>query len=101
MSDKRPPKGDNPYRKPPDGHPTETEKWPDGGPKEPPISELADFTLPPDPELTGRVKRSLNRHILMGDSLEFSLEIFQKTIWEYTKSAFEALPLPRRGNRSE
>ncbi|PID78777.1 hypothetical protein CSB20_13430 [bacterium DOLZORAL124_64_63] len=59
---------------------------------EPPIEELADFGLPQDPEFSGRVQRSLNRHLLVGDALEFSLDIFQKTLWEYLKTAVEAWP---------
>ncbi len=59
---------------------------------EPPIEELADFGLPQDPEFSGRVRRSLNRHLLMSDALEFSLDIFQKTLWEYLKTAVEAWP---------
>ncbi|MCP4291135.1 MAG: hypothetical protein GY780_04805 [bacterium] len=59
---------------------------------EKPIAELKDFTLSDDQELPGRVNRSLNRHLLVGDSLHFSLDIFQKIIWEYTKNLVEIWP---------
>ncbi len=60
--------------------------------KELPIEELQDFALENDPEFPARVKRSLNRHLLVGDSLEFSLDVFQKTMWEYLKTIVEILP---------
>ena len=60
---------------------------------EDPIEELKGFVLNDDPEFKNRVNRSLNRHLLLGDSLEFSLNIFQKTIWEYLKTMVETLPL--------
>lgn len=61
-----------------------------------PIEELKDFVLDEDPEFTGRVNRSLNRHLLVGDSLEFSLDIFQKTMWEYLKSMVEIWPASQK-----
>jgi len=64
----------------------------DGDKKQPPIEELKDLIVDEDPEFSGRVNRSLNRHLLVGDSLEFSLEIFQKTMWEYLKTMVEYLP---------
>ncbi len=60
--------------------------------KELPIEELKDFVLETDSEFPGRVKRSLNRHLLVGHSLEFSLSVFQKTMWEYLKTMVEAWP---------
>ncbi len=66
--------------------------------KEPPIKELNDFTLEDNPGFTDRVNRSLNRHLLAGDSLEFSLEIFQKTMWEYLKTMVEHLPSNKKDN---
>lgn len=68
--------------------------------KAPPIEELQDFVLDEDPEFSGRVKRSLNRHMLVGDSLEFSLGVFQKTMWEYLKTVVELLPT-KKGNKPE
>jgi len=69
----------------------------DNTPEEPPVEELAEFGLPADPGFSGRVERSLNRHLLVGDSLEFSLDIFQKTVWEYLKTAVEAWPARKQG----
>jgi len=63
-----------------------------GEEKERPIEELKDFVLDNDPDFTDRVNRSLNRHLLVGYSLEFSLDIFQKTMWEYLKTMVEILP---------
>ncbi len=65
-----------------------------------PIEELAELTIEEDPEFSGRVKRGLNRTLLMGDTLEFSLDIFQKTLWEYLKSAFEIWP-SSKGDKTE
>lgn len=60
--------------------------------KELPIKELQDFVVDEDPAFPDRVKRSLNRHLLVGDSLEFSLDVFQKTMWEYLKTVVEIWP---------
>ncbi len=72
----------------------------DGSERIPPIEELQDFALEEDPEFPGRIRRSLNRHLLMGDSLEFSLNIFQKTVWEYLKNVVEIWPA-RKGDKTE
>ncbi len=68
--------------------------------KELPIEELQDFVMDEDPAFPGRVKRSLNRHLLVGDSLEFSLDVFQKTMWEYLKSVVEVWP-SKKGDKPE
>lgn len=60
--------------------------------KELPIEELKDFELEEDPTFPNRVRNSLNRHLLVGDSLEFSLDVFQKTMWEYLKTIVEVWP---------
>ncbi len=65
-----------------------------------PIVELKDFALEGDPEFPQRVKRSLDRHVLVGDSLEFSLDMFQKTMWEYVRTIIEQWP-PAKGAKSE
>jgi hypothetical protein len=57
-----------------------------------PIAELKDHTLDPHPDLKGRVKRSINRRSLAADSLEFSVNVMLKTIWEYVQTALESLP---------
>ncbi len=65
-----------------------------------PIDELQNLTLEDDPEFPQRVRKSLNRHILMGDSLEFSMDMFQKTMWEYVKTIVEIWP-PPKGEKPE
>lgn len=71
-----------------------------GEDKAPPVEELAELTMAADPQFPGRVKRGLNRTLLVGDSLEFSLDVFQKTLWEYLKSAFEIWP-SSKGDKPE
>ena len=57
-----------------------------------PIEELKDHTLDPHPDLGGRVKRSINRRSLAADSLEFSVNVMLKTVWEYVQTVLESLP---------
>lgn len=57
-----------------------------------PIQELKDHTLDPHPDLKGRVRRSINRRSLAADSLEFSVNVMLKTVWEYVQTALESLP---------
>lgn len=66
----------------------------------PEVEELKELLQEGDPEFTKLVKNGLNRSLLVGDSLEFSLDVFQKTLWEYLKSAFEMWP-SKQDDKSE
>ena len=64
------------------------------GPDEPadvPVLELAAFGLDPDPELPGRVQRSIQRRMFAADSLEFSVTAMVATFWDYLCALMEAL----------
>ena len=58
-----------------------------------PIGELGAFLVDPSPELTGRVARSINRHTLASDSVDFSVLIMLQTFWEFLKGVFEVIPV--------
>ncbi len=62
-----------------------------------PIKELAEFSIKHDPTLPGRVRRSIERRELLGDSLEFSMSMTLATFWEYLKFAVESIG-ESRGN---
>lgn len=57
----------------------------------PPVSELRDLALDPDPELPGRVRRSIQRRIFAADSLDFSLTMMFATFWDYLRTLMEAV----------
>ncbi len=66
-----------------------------------PIQELKDHTLDVHPDLGGRVHRSINRRSLAADSLEFSVNMMLKTVWEYVQTVLESLPgVNNRGDES-
>lgn len=56
-----------------------------------PVRELADFGLDPDPELPGRVQRSIQRRIFAADSLDFSLTVMLSTFWDYLRALMETV----------
>lgn len=56
-----------------------------------PLRELAEFDLEPDPELPGRVQRSIQRRIFAADSLDFSLTVMLATFWDYLRALMEAV----------
>lgn len=58
----------------------------------PPIEELKDHNVAPNPDLGGRVQRSINRRSLAADSLDLSLNMFPRTVWAYLQTLIEALP---------
>lgn len=57
-----------------------------------PIEELKDHTVDLNPDLGGRVHRSINRRSLAADSLDLSVNMFLRTVWTYTQAMFESLP---------
>lgn len=57
-----------------------------------PIEELREHNLEVHPDLEGRVRRSINRRSLAADSLELSLNMMLKTVWEYVQTLLESLP---------
>ena len=57
-----------------------------------PIAELKDHTVAPHPDLGDRVRRSINLHSLAADSLDLSLNVLPRTVWEYLRSLLESLP---------
>ena len=57
-----------------------------------PIEELSEHNLEAHPDLEGRVRRSINRRSLVADSLELSLPMMLKTVWEYVQTLLESLP---------
>ena len=62
-----------------------------GNNDEGPIQELKSFTIPPSPDLTGRIRRDINRRTLAANGLEFSLTVMLQTFWEHLYSqAFRA-----------
>ncbi len=56
-----------------------------------PVDELADFIDPADGELTGRVQRSINRRLLVADSLDLGLGGMLAAAWHYLLSVLEAI----------
>lgn len=56
-----------------------------------PVSELATFDLEPDPDLPGRVQRSIQRRRMASDSLDFSLAVMMMTFWDYLRALMEAV----------
>ena len=48
--------------------------------------------MDPSPELSGRVMRSINRHTLAADSLEFSMTILLQSFWEFCKGLVDLFP---------
>ncbi|MCK9997168.1 MAG: hypothetical protein KAH56_12915 [Candidatus Krumholzibacteria bacterium] len=66
-----------------------------------PIKELRDHTVEPNPELGGRVRRSINRRSLVADSLDFSINIMLKTVWEYVQTLIESLPGSKSHDKEE
>lgn len=60
-------------------------------PEDAPVRELADFTLDPDPELPGRVQRSIQRRIFAADVLDFSVTAMVATFWDYLGALMEAV----------
>lgn len=56
-----------------------------------PVRELADFDLDPDPELPGRVQRSIQRRIFAADSLDFSFTVMLTTFWDYLRALMESV----------
>ena len=67
----------------------------------PPIEQLQNHAVEPDPDLTGRVRRSINRHLLAADSVEFSLSVLMKTAWSYLEALLEAWPLGSKERTKE
>ena len=57
-----------------------------------PIDELKTFSVPPDPELQGRIRRDINRRTLASNSLEFSLTVMLQTFWEHLFALIDAWP---------
>jgi hypothetical protein len=57
-----------------------------------PIAEIRDLSVDPHPDLEGRVIRDINRRTLVGDSLDFSLNVMVKTFWEHLQSLIDAWP---------
>ena len=66
-----------------------------------PIEELRGHTVEPHPDLGGRVRRSINRRSLVADSLDFSLNIMLKTVWEYIRTLLELLPGSKSHDKKE
>ncbi len=62
-----------------------------------PISELADFANPADEVLPGRVKRSINRHLLVADSLDLNLGAMLATAWHFIEIILEVCN-PKKSN---
>ena len=56
-----------------------------------PVVELRDLALDPDPELPGRVHRSIQRRVFAADTLDFSLTMMFSTFWEYLRVMMESV----------
>ena len=61
-------------------------------PDVPPITDLGSHTVDVDPDLRGRVHRSINRRVLAADTVDFSLKVLALTAWDYLKAVFDLLP---------
>ncbi|MEN8006549.1 MAG: hypothetical protein ABFS42_06005 [Candidatus Krumholzibacteriota bacterium] len=66
-----------------------------------PIEELRGHTVEPHPALAGRVRRSINRRSLVADSLDLSVNIMLKTVWEYLQTLLESLPGSKNHDKEE
>lgn len=53
---------------------------------------LADFTVVPDEQLAGRVRRAINRHVLLADALELSFDVLVRTTWDHLRTVIESFP---------
>ncbi len=58
---------------------------------EAPVTELTGFTDPAAQELPARVRRSINRHLLLADSLDLTLGAMLATAWHFLQTLLDAL----------
>lgn len=52
-----------------------------------PIEELKEHLVEPGADLEGRVRRSINRNVLTGDTLELAYTGLVRTAWNYLELA--------------
>lgn len=60
-----------------------------------PLAELASLREEPDEGFLPRVRRSIDRRLLVADTTDFSFRVLLKTMFDYLTAALDALQSSR------
>jgi hypothetical protein len=66
-----------------------------------PLAELASLREEPDDGFLPRIRRSIDRRLLVSDTADFSFRMLLKTMFDYLTAALDALQSGRDDERSD